>query len=79
MGAKDKRRSISTRIAIKGFKKHQSMDWGGKRSAQPGLRVAGHSMQILDALGLLLGQDARREALLLMKVDPKILPPLHSR
>jgi hypothetical protein len=36
-------------------------------------------MQMLDAMGLLLGQDARRKALLLMLVDLKIVPPLRPR
>jgi len=36
-------------------------------------------MQVLDAIGLLLGQDARREALLLMLIDRKILAPLRAR
>jgi hypothetical protein len=57
-GVNDKGRSISTGIAIRGRKKDQSTDWRGTRSAEPPLRLAWHSMQILDAIGLLLGQDA---------------------
>jgi hypothetical protein len=44
-----------------------------------GHRIAGHSLQMLDAIGLLLGQDARREALLHILVDLKIVPRLRPR
>ena len=79
MGANDKGRSISTGIAIKGHKKDQPMDWRGTRSGEPVLRIARHSMQMLDAIRLLLGQDARGEAVLLMLIDLKIRPPLRAR
>jgi len=78
-GVNDKGRSISTGIAIRGRKKDQTTDWLGTRFGEPRLRLARHSMQVLDAIGLLLGQDARREALLLMLIDRKILAPLRAR
>ena len=55
------------------------MDWHGEGFMESGRRIAGHSMQMLDAMGLLLGQDARRKALLLMLVDLKIVPPSRPR
>jgi len=79
MGANEKVRSISSGIALEGYVKHQLMDWHGEGCMESGPRIAGHSMQMLDAMGLLLGQDARRKALLLMLVDLKIVPPSRPR
>ena len=48
------------------------MDWHVKYLG-PGHRLAGHSPQMLDAIELLLGPEARREALLHLLVDARIL------
>lgn len=51
---------------------HQLMDWHA-RFMGPGHRIAGHSLQMLDAVEILLGAEARREALLHLLVDLKIV------
>jgi len=57
---------------------HQLMDWHA-RYLGPGHRIAGHSLQMLDAVELLLGADARREALLHLLVDLRVIHHgLHS-
>ena len=38
-----------------------------------GHRIAGHSLQMLDKIELLLGEAARREALLHLLVDARIV------
>jgi len=39
----------------------------------PGHRIAGHSLQMLDRIEMLLGAEARREALLHLLVDAKVV------
>ena len=51
---------------------HSLMDWH-VRFLGPGHRIAGHSLQMLDAIEMLLGPDARREALLHLLVDARIV------
>jgi hypothetical protein len=51
---------------------HSLMDWH-VRFLGPGHRIAGHSLQMLDAIELLLGSNARREALLHLLVDAHIV------
>jgi hypothetical protein len=48
------------------------MDWH-VRFLGAGHRIAGHSLQMLDAIELLLGSKARREALLHLLVDAHIV------
>ncbi|HKD65676.1 MAG TPA: hypothetical protein VKB84_02460 [Candidatus Binataceae bacterium] len=70
----NKRDAISTGIALERYLKHQLMDSPSSWFLEPGRRNAGRSLQMLDSLGLLLGQDFRREALFRMMVDLKIVP-----
>jgi len=51
---------------------HSLMDWHA-RFLGPGHRIAGHSLQMLDAIELLLGPEARKEALLHLLVDARIV------
>src|SRR5215472_669728 len=51
---------------------HSLMDWH-VRFLGAGHRIAGHSLQMLDAIELLLGAEARREALLHLLVDARIV------
>src|SRR5215472_15031918 len=51
---------------------HSLMDWH-VRFLGSGHRIAGHSLQMLDAIELLLGPAARREGLLHLLVDAHIV------
>jgi hypothetical protein len=74
-GANKRNRPNSTRSVLQAYLKHPLMDSRSSAFIGHGHRSSGHSLQMLDSIGLLLGQDARREALLLMLVDLKIVPP----
>lgn len=57
---------------------HSLMDWH-VRWLGAGHRIAGHSLQMLDAIELLLGPEARREALLHLLVDAHIVRCSHEK
>lgn len=57
---------------------HTLMDWH-VRFMGAGHRIAGHSIQMLDAIEMLLGAEARREALLHLLVDMHVVRLPHGR